>query len=156
MVLLAAAFSLRFFRMGGVQKMVLGGLVSGFALYLMSKLTDDLSKAELITPLVAAKAVQQQCTAAAPLRVVAAQRPGTIMAPLDLGDARVEHEDVPRGRPQPAGEGDGVGDENNIYIQYEGLAQDVHVGVKTPLDSTYPTIAETLRDHGYATAGFAA
>jgi lipopolysaccharide export system permease protein len=54
MVLLAAAFSLRFFRMGGVQKMVLGGLASGFMLYIMSKLTDDLSKAELITPTIAA------------------------------------------------------------------------------------------------------
>ncbi len=54
MVLLAAAFSLRFFRMGGVQKMVLGGVASGFLLYIMSKLTDDLSKAELLTPLLAA------------------------------------------------------------------------------------------------------
>jgi lipopolysaccharide export system permease protein len=54
MVLLAAAFSLRFFRMGGVQKMVLGGVASGFALYIMSKLTDDLSKAALLTPLIAA------------------------------------------------------------------------------------------------------
>jgi lipopolysaccharide export system permease protein len=54
MVLLAAAFSLRFFRMGGVQKMILGGVASGFALYIMSKLTDDLSKAELLTPLIAA------------------------------------------------------------------------------------------------------
>jgi lipopolysaccharide export system permease protein len=54
MVLLAAAFSLRFFRMGGVQKMVLGGIASGFALYIMSKLTDDLSKAALLTPMIAA------------------------------------------------------------------------------------------------------
>jgi|tagenome__1003787_1003787.scaffolds.fasta_scaffold20927155_2 lipopolysaccharide export system permease protein len=54
MVLLAAAFSLRFFRMGGVQKMVLGGVASGFMLYIMSKLTDDLSKAELLPPMVAA------------------------------------------------------------------------------------------------------
>ena len=54
MVLLAAAFSLRFFRMGGVQKMVLGGVASGFLLYIMSKLTDDLSKAELMHPIVAA------------------------------------------------------------------------------------------------------
>ena len=54
MVLLAAAFSLRFFRMGGVQKMVLGGVASGFLLYIMSKLTDDLSKAELIPPMIAA------------------------------------------------------------------------------------------------------
>lgn len=36
-------------------------------------------------PLVAAKAVQQQCTAAAPLRVIASQPAGTIIAPLDLG-----------------------------------------------------------------------
>lgn len=36
-------------------------------------------------PLVAAKAVQQQCTAAEPLRAVAAQPRGTIIAPLDLG-----------------------------------------------------------------------
>jgi lipopolysaccharide export system permease protein len=54
MVLLAAAFSLRFFRFGGVQKMVLGGVASGFLLYIMSKLTDDLSKAELLTPMIAA------------------------------------------------------------------------------------------------------
>jgi len=54
MVLLAAAFSLRFFRFGGVQKMVLGGVASGFLLYVMSKLTDDLSNAELLPPVVAA------------------------------------------------------------------------------------------------------
>ena len=54
MVMLAAAVSLRFFRMGGVQKMVLGGVASGFMLYIMSKLTDDLSKAELLPPMVAA------------------------------------------------------------------------------------------------------
>jgi lipopolysaccharide export system permease protein len=54
MVLLAAAFSLRFFRFGGVQKMVLAGVASGFLLYVMSKLTDDLSKAELLTPMIAA------------------------------------------------------------------------------------------------------
>jgi lipopolysaccharide export system permease protein len=54
MVLLAAAFSLRFFRMGGVQKMVLGGVASGFMLYIMSKLTDDLSRAELLPPMIAA------------------------------------------------------------------------------------------------------
>ena len=54
MVLLAAAFSLRFVRFGGVQKMVLGGIASGFLLYVMSKLSDDLSNAELIPPIVAA------------------------------------------------------------------------------------------------------
>lgn len=54
MVLLAAAFSLRFFRMGGVQKMVLYGVASGFMIYVVSKLTDDLSKAELLSPFVSA------------------------------------------------------------------------------------------------------
>jgi lipopolysaccharide export system permease protein len=53
-VLLAAAFSLRFFRFGGVQMMVLGGVASGFALYIMSKVLDDLSHAELLSPIVAA------------------------------------------------------------------------------------------------------
>src|SRR5262249_17960592 len=37
MVLLASAFSLRLFRFGGVQKMVLGGMASGFTLFVMSK-----------------------------------------------------------------------------------------------------------------------
>lgn len=53
MVLLAAAFSLRFARMGGVQKMVLGGVLSGFLLYVLSKITDDMSKTELLSPLTA-------------------------------------------------------------------------------------------------------
>jgi lipopolysaccharide export system permease protein len=54
MVLLAAAFSLRFFRFGGVQKMILGGVASGFLLYVVSKVTDDLSNAEMVPPTVAA------------------------------------------------------------------------------------------------------
>lgn len=54
MVMLAAAFSLRFFRFGGVQKMVLGGVASGFLLYVMSKVTDDLSRADLLHPIAAA------------------------------------------------------------------------------------------------------
>ena len=54
MVLLAAAVSLRSFRFGGVQRMVLGGVVVGFLLYVMSKVTGDLSKAGLIPPVVAA------------------------------------------------------------------------------------------------------
>jgi lipopolysaccharide export system permease protein len=53
-VLLAAAVSLRFFRFGGVQKMVLGGLLAGFLLYVLSKVTDDLTKAELMHPVAAA------------------------------------------------------------------------------------------------------
>jgi lipopolysaccharide export system permease protein len=54
MVLLAAAVSLRLFRFGGVQKMVLSGIGAGFLLYVMSKVTGDLSKAGLMPPVVAA------------------------------------------------------------------------------------------------------
>ncbi len=54
MVLLAAAVSLRFFRFGGVQKMVLGGIGAGFLLYVLAKITGDLSKAGLMPPLAAA------------------------------------------------------------------------------------------------------
>jgi lipopolysaccharide export system permease protein len=54
MVLLAASVSLRFFRFGGVQKMVLSGVGSGFLLYVLSKVTEDLSKAELMNPIAAA------------------------------------------------------------------------------------------------------
>src|SRR3982074_1126154 len=54
MVLLAAAVSLRFFRFGGVQKMVLSGIGAGFLLYVLSKVTEDLSKAELMHPVAAA------------------------------------------------------------------------------------------------------
>ena len=51
---LAAAVSLRFFRFGGVQKMVLSGVGAGFLLYVLSKVTEDLSKAELMHPIAAA------------------------------------------------------------------------------------------------------
>jgi lipopolysaccharide export system permease protein len=54
MVFLAAAVSLRFFRFGGVQKMVLSGVASGFLLYVLSKVTEDLAKAELMHPVAAA------------------------------------------------------------------------------------------------------
>jgi len=54
MVMLAASVSLRFFRMGGVQKMVLSGVCAGFLLYVLSKVTEDLSKAELMNPIAAA------------------------------------------------------------------------------------------------------
>jgi lipopolysaccharide export system permease protein len=50
MVLLAASVSLRFFRFGGVPKMVLSGVGAGFLLYILSKVTGDLSKAELMHP----------------------------------------------------------------------------------------------------------
>src|ERR1700750_1262613 len=54
MVFLAAAVSLRFFRFGGVQKMFLSGVTAGFLLYVLSKVTDDLSNAELMHPVAAA------------------------------------------------------------------------------------------------------
>ena len=54
MVLLAASVSLRSVRFGGVQKMVLGGVVVSFLLYVLSKVTGDLSKAGLMPPVAAA------------------------------------------------------------------------------------------------------
>jgi len=54
MVFLAAAVSLRFFRFGGIQKMVLSGVAAGFLLYVLSKVTEDLSKAELMHPVASA------------------------------------------------------------------------------------------------------
>jgi len=54
MVFLAAAVSLRFFRFGGVQKMVLSGIAAGFLLYVFSKVTEDFSKAQLMHPAAAA------------------------------------------------------------------------------------------------------
>src|ERR1044071_9144290 len=54
MVLLACSVSLRFFRFGGVARMVLSGVAAGFLLYVLSKVTEDLSKAELLHPAAAA------------------------------------------------------------------------------------------------------
>ncbi len=54
MVLLGASVSLRFFRFGGVQKMVLSGISAGFLLFVLSKITEDMSTAELISPVMAA------------------------------------------------------------------------------------------------------
>jgi len=54
MVLLAASVSLRFFRFGGVQKMVVSGISAGFLLFVLSKITEDMSKSELMSPVAAA------------------------------------------------------------------------------------------------------
>ena len=54
MVLLAASVSLRFFRFGGVQKMVLSGITAGFLLFVLQKITEDMSKSELMPPVAAA------------------------------------------------------------------------------------------------------
>ncbi|HEX2216803.1 MAG TPA: LPS export ABC transporter permease LptG [Xanthobacteraceae bacterium] len=53
-VLLAAAVSLRFFRFGGVFRMVLSGVAAGFLLYVLAKVTQDLSKAQLMHAVTAA------------------------------------------------------------------------------------------------------
>jgi lipopolysaccharide export system permease protein len=49
MVLVAACFSLRFFRMGGVQKMVSSGVAAGFVLYVATKLVNDLGGAGFVS-----------------------------------------------------------------------------------------------------------
>jgi lipopolysaccharide export system permease protein len=54
MVLIAASFSLRFFRFGGVARMVSGGVAAGFMLYVATKLVADLGGAGLLAAPVAA------------------------------------------------------------------------------------------------------
>jgi len=54
MILLASSVSLRAFRFGGVPQRILLGVVAGFAIYVLSKVTEDLSKAELLYPSLAA------------------------------------------------------------------------------------------------------
>jgi len=54
MVLLAASVSLRAFRFGGVPQRILMGVGAGFVLYVLSKVTGDLSKADLLWPTLAA------------------------------------------------------------------------------------------------------
>ena len=54
MVLVAASVSLRFFRFGGVAKMVLGGVAAGFVLYVATQLIEDLGSAGILSTVVAA------------------------------------------------------------------------------------------------------
>jgi len=54
MVLIAAAFSLRFFRFGGIARMVGGGISAGFVLYLLTKMVADLGGSGLLSTPVAA------------------------------------------------------------------------------------------------------
>jgi len=54
MVLIAASFSLRFFRFGGVAKMVSGGVAAGFVLYVATTLIGDLGGAGILSASVAA------------------------------------------------------------------------------------------------------
>jgi lipopolysaccharide export system permease protein len=54
MVIVAASVSLRFFRFGGVARMVLGGVTAGFMLYVATEVMRDLGSAGLVGPRVAA------------------------------------------------------------------------------------------------------
>lgn len=54
MVLIAASFSLRFFRSGGVGRLVAGGVTAGFVLYVATKIIGDLGGAGLLSAPVAA------------------------------------------------------------------------------------------------------
>jgi lipopolysaccharide export system permease protein len=54
MVLIAASFSLRFFRFGGIAQSVSGGVASGFVLYVATKMVADLGGAGLLPAAVAA------------------------------------------------------------------------------------------------------
>ena len=54
MTLIAAAFSLRFFRFGGIGKFVGGGVAAGFVLYVATKFVGDLGGSGVIPPPVAA------------------------------------------------------------------------------------------------------
>jgi lipopolysaccharide export system permease protein len=54
MVLIAAAFSLRFFRFGGIERMILGGAGAGIMLYGAAKFVGDLGGAGLLSPVLAA------------------------------------------------------------------------------------------------------
>jgi lipopolysaccharide export system permease protein len=53
MVLVAACFSLRFFRMGGIEYMVSGGVIAGFVLYVATKVVSDLGGAGFVNATVA-------------------------------------------------------------------------------------------------------
>jgi lipopolysaccharide export system permease protein len=54
MVAIAAAVSLRVFRLGGVGKMILGGVLAGFLLYVSTKLAEELGEGGILYPAVAA------------------------------------------------------------------------------------------------------
>ena len=54
MVIIASTVSLRFFRMGGVARMVLGGVLAGFVLYVMKQLVEDLGANGLLSVTAAA------------------------------------------------------------------------------------------------------
>ena len=54
MVLVAASVSLRFFRFGGVGRLVLGGVAAGFVLYVARQVMEGLGASRIVAPTVAA------------------------------------------------------------------------------------------------------
>ncbi|MGL5446153.1 MAG: LPS export ABC transporter permease LptG [Rhabdaerophilum sp.] len=54
MVLVAACFSLKFLRSGGLAKMVLGGVTAGFGLYVATEVAEDLGNAGVVSAALAA------------------------------------------------------------------------------------------------------
>ncbi|EFO29632.1 permease [Roseibium sp. TrichSKD4] len=54
MIIIAAAVSLRVSRFGGLGSMILGGIVAGFVLYVLSELAKDFGGAGIVPPIVAA------------------------------------------------------------------------------------------------------
>ncbi len=54
MVLVAASVSLRFFRFGGVTRLVIGGVAAGFVLYVATQLSEELGSSGIVNPIVAA------------------------------------------------------------------------------------------------------
>lgn len=54
MILVAASVSLRFFRFGGVTKLVVGGVAAGFVLYVATQLSEELGSSGIVNAQVAA------------------------------------------------------------------------------------------------------
>ena len=54
MVIIAATVSLRLYRLGNVGRMMVGGVLAGFMLYVVGKLTQDFGSAGLVSPAAAA------------------------------------------------------------------------------------------------------
>ncbi len=54
MVLIAATVSLRVFRFGNIGRMILGGVIAGFLLYVLSELAEDFGSAGIVDATVAA------------------------------------------------------------------------------------------------------
>jgi lipopolysaccharide export system permease protein len=54
MVVIAAVVSLRMFRFGGVGKMIVGGVLAGFLLYVVARLAEELGESGIVYPAAAA------------------------------------------------------------------------------------------------------